>query len=84
MDEDFYKINAKYYDAAYGSTPDLVDLPFYLEQAMASGGPVLEIGCGTGRISREIGKMGIPYQNLINLYLSDCAKNHKKLKLDWA
>jgi len=23
--------------------------------------------------------MGIPYQNLINLYLSDCAKNHKKL-----
>jgi len=28
--------------------------------------------------------MGIPYQNLINLYLSDCAKNHKKLKLDWA
>ena len=28
--------------------------------------------------------MGIPYQNLINLYLSDCAKNHKKLKLDWS
>ncbi len=22
---------------------------------------------------------GIAYQNLINLYLSDCAKNHKKL-----
>lgn len=22
---------------------------------------------------------GIPYQNLINLYLADCAKNHRKL-----
>lgn len=25
---------------------------------------------------------GIPYQNLINLYLKDCAQSHKKLK--WA
>lgn len=28
-------------------------------------------------------KNGIPYQNLINLYLKDCAKSHKELKLDW-
>jgi uncharacterized protein (DUF4415 family) len=28
--------------------------------------------------------MGMPYQNLINLYLRDCAMNHKKLKLKWA
>ena len=26
---------------------------------------------------------GIPYQTLINLYLSDCAQNKKKLKLSW-
>lgn len=26
---------------------------------------------------------GIPYQTLINLYLSDCAKNHKKLTMSW-
>ena len=26
---------------------------------------------------------GIPYQNLINLYLRDCATSHKKLKLNW-
>ena len=26
---------------------------------------------------------GIPYQKLMNLYLSECAKNHKKLKLNW-
>ena len=26
---------------------------------------------------------GVPYQNLINLYLQDCAHAHKKLKLKW-
>jgi len=29
-------------------------------------------------------ELGIPYQNLINLYLRDCALNHKRLKLKWA
>jgi len=24
---------------------------------------------------------GVPYQNLINLYLKDCAQSHKELKL---
>jgi uncharacterized protein (DUF4415 family) len=27
---------------------------------------------------------GIPYQNLINLYLRDCAHSRKKLILNWA
>ena len=27
---------------------------------------------------------GIPYQNLINLYLRECAHSHKKLNLNWA
>jgi len=27
---------------------------------------------------------GIPYQNLINLYLKDCADNNKKLNLSWS
>lgn len=27
---------------------------------------------------------GIPYQKLIDLYLVDCVKKKKKLKLDWA
>jgi hypothetical protein len=27
---------------------------------------------------------GIPYQNLINLYLRECAAEKKRLKLDWA
>jgi len=26
---------------------------------------------------------GIPYQNLLNLYLRDCATNHRKLQTTW-
>lgn len=28
-------------------------------------------------------ELGMPYQNLINLYLRDCAINQKKLELKW-
>ncbi|HBV81357.1 MAG TPA: antitoxin [Lachnospiraceae bacterium] len=31
----------------------------------------------------QIEESGIPYQTLINLYLSDCAKNKKKLQMSW-
>ena len=27
---------------------------------------------------------GIPYQSLINLYLRDCAQQHRKLETKWA
>ena len=33
------------------------------------------------RLSEET---GVPYQNLINLYLQDCAHSQKKPKLSWA
>lgn len=26
---------------------------------------------------------GIPYQTLINLYLRDCAANHRRLQMEW-
>jgi predicted DNA binding CopG/RHH family protein len=28
-------------------------------------------------------ELGMPYQSLINLYLRDCALNHRKLQLKW-
>ena len=27
---------------------------------------------------------GIPYQNLINLYLSDCVRSNRKISIKWA
>ena len=29
-------------------------------------------------------ELGMPYQNLINLYLRDCVSSHRKLSLKWA
>ena len=29
-------------------------------------------------------EVGMPYQNLINLYLRDCAQNRKKISVKWA
>ena len=56
---DTYHIIAKYYDAAYAAKQDLVDLPFYLDLAIQSRGPVLEIACGTGRVLLPIARKGI-------------------------
>lgn len=28
-------------------------------------------------------EVGMPYQNLINLYLLDCANNNRRLKMKW-
>lgn len=27
---------------------------------------------------------GVPYQSLINLYLQDCMKSHRKIDMSWA
>lgn len=63
---DSYRVSAKYYDGAYLSMKDLVDAPFYLELAKESGGPVLEIGCGTGRVLLPIARNGIEIHGVDN------------------
>lgn len=45
----------------------------------------LRMGVNVIDYFKEMAKhTGIPYQNLINLYLQDCVQNQKKLKLKWA
>lgn len=31
----------------------------------------------------QASKVGMPYQTLINLYLDDCVKNKRELKMTW-
>jgi SAM-dependent methyltransferase len=54
-----YRVIAKYYDGAYAAKQDLLDLPFYLDLATQSRGPVLEIACGTGRVLLPIARKGL-------------------------
>ena len=56
---DPYAVLAKYYDGAYAAVKDLIDVPFYVDVAKRIGGPVLEIGCGTGRVLLPIARAGI-------------------------
>lgn len=61
MTSDSYGVTPEFgmlYDSvpAYGAR---TDVPFYVEEAQRSGGPVLEIGCGTGRISLPIARAGV-------------------------
>lgn len=44
----------------------------------------INIDGGTIEYFKEMAsETGIPYQTLINLYLVDCAKNHKRLNMSW-
>ncbi len=59
MLDDSYSSGAKYYDAAYSVKDNLVNRDFYLDLANEYGGPVLEFGCGTGRITLPLARQGV-------------------------
>lgn len=63
---DSYEVLAAHYDAAYAAKKDLTDLPFYVDLAKRSGGPVLEIACGTGRVLVPIAREGIRIDGVDN------------------
>jgi SAM-dependent methyltransferase len=63
---DSYRVAAKYYDGVYAAMKDLVDASFYVDLAKQSGGPVLEIGCGTGRVLLPIARQGIEIHGVDN------------------
>lgn len=63
MAADFYDISAHYYDLAplYQAR---ADKDFYLARARVARGPVLELGCGTGRILIPIAQAGVEITGL--------------------
>ncbi|HZU21028.1 MAG TPA: class I SAM-dependent methyltransferase [Gaiellaceae bacterium] len=52
-----YDAIARVYDPWSASVVE--DVPFYVEEAVRSGGPVLELGVGTGRIAVPVAAAGI-------------------------
>jgi ubiquinone/menaquinone biosynthesis C-methylase UbiE len=53
-----YDAFANSYDLEYGQT--WIDLDFYVSQAQAAQPPVLELACGTGRVTIPIAQAGVP------------------------
>jgi ubiquinone/menaquinone biosynthesis C-methylase UbiE len=64
-----------YYD--WTSTGLDHDMTYYLELAKQFGGPVLELGCGTGRCTLSIARAGIP---VVGLDLSTAMLNKARQK----
>ncbi len=61
MPDEYEGVLARNYDALYGVMRDPSgDAAFYRALAEESGGPVLELGCGTGRVLLPIAALGIP------------------------
>lgn len=68
-DEYFY-ISGQHYDNMIKSKNTYEDIPFYIKQAKKYGGPILELACGTGRITFPLLKKG--YQSLVWIFLKKC------------
>jgi SAM-dependent methyltransferase len=56
MGTPFYR-DGKFYDAMHQGV--LHDVDFYVEEALRCGGPVLELACGTGRLTLAIAAKGV-------------------------
>lgn len=70
-DYNLYLKSAKYYD--YDNRDNLTaDIPFYQEYATKLGGDILELGCGTGRVTIPLAELG---SNVTGLDLSESMLN---------
>ena len=62
------------------------DIDFFVESAKESGGPVLEVGCGTGRILLPTARAGIPItgldlsEHMLAVCRGELAKEPKKVQ----
>src|SRR5215217_7150141 len=50
---------APFYDWENAQTLGRRDVPFWRRVASRAGGPVLELGCGTGRVSLPLARAGV-------------------------
>jgi SAM-dependent methyltransferase len=57
--QSFYALSSASYDEDYAALGYSDDVAFYRDLAVESGGPVLETGCGTGRILLPTARAGI-------------------------
>jgi SAM-dependent methyltransferase len=74
----FYETIARFYDAENARMID--DLALYSELARETGGPVLEIGCGTGRVMLHLAQAGV---RVVGLDRSEAmlARGQRKLEV---
>ena len=71
--------DGRYYDALNSFL--VADIPLYVEEARRSGGPVLELACGTGRLAIPIAQSGV---EIVGLDISPSMLAHARTKAEAA
>jgi len=71
--------DGRHYDALNSFL--VADIPFYVEEARRSGGPVLELACGTGRLTIPIAQSGV---EIVGLDLTPSMLAHARTKAEAA
>ncbi len=66
-----------YYDLLWGDKQE--DVPFYLDMAKETGGPVCELGCGTGRLVLPLARNGL---DVTGIDMSQAMLDKLQAKLD--
>jgi ubiquinone/menaquinone biosynthesis C-methylase UbiE len=69
---------APFYDWENARTLGRRDVPFWRRLALHSEGPVLELGCGTGRISIPLARAGVP---LVGIDRSDAMLSRARQRI---
>lgn len=72
--------DGRHYDALVAPL-EMGDVPFYLDEAIRAGGPVLELACGTGRVTLPIAERGV---EIIGLDQSPSMLAHARRKAEAA
>lgn len=73
-----YGVTARFYDLTYDKEQSARDNQFYSELAAAQDGPVLELGCGTGRILLSLARQG---KHVVGLDLAEPMLDQLRAKL---
>jgi len=73
-----YGVTARFYDETYDKEQSARDSQFYAELAAAQDGPVLELGCGTGRILLSLARQG---RRVVGLDLAEPMLDRLRAKL---
>ena len=80
-------LDGRHYDSKVESRKRDNDLPFYINKAKEYGDPVLELACGTGRITIPIAKEGfsITGLDLLNTMLKEARSKSEEsgVEIEW-
>ena len=80
-------LDGRHYDAKVGSRGRFEDIPFYINKVKEYGGPILELACGTGRVTIPIAQNGLSVTglDLLNTMLKEARRKSKEtgVKIEW-